>query len=449
MSYAPPPPPTAATSSGHGTGKTNVSELLAHSQGIMSWSGCGRYLAVAKDTRLCVRDVTMNLSIVQLYTCVDMISAIQWAPHDEHDTESMRLIFCAMFKRAIVQVFSILDPTWHCKIAEGICGLVAAKWTPDTRHIITVSDFRIHATVWSLVDTTKYVIRHPKLGAEGMTFSPDGTYLAVAERSECKDAIGIYNVESWELVRHFDCASYDMVELSWSMDGRAIVVRDTFLEYRVLFYSIDGDLLHQFEAYQHALGIKSMVWSPSGQFLAVGSFDEKIRLLSHMHWKCIAELDHPTFIPSSTSGSNADIYKQDKRSNDWALEGPPHTVTYVSPDPLKEVPKVGVGVLAWSHDAGYLATKNDAMPYHIWIWKTDTMALHTLLVSSSPIKTFRWNPVKSSLALGCGNSRLSFWTPNGLTWMDLPDVKILGLRWHPKGDFVVVLGKTDFCVVNV
>ncbi|RHY45116.1 hypothetical protein DYB30_012558 [Aphanomyces astaci] len=204
----------------------------------MSWSGCGRYLAVAKDTRLCVRDVTMNLSIVQLFTCVDLISAIQWAPHIETDSnsgDSMRLIFCAMYKRAIVQVFSILDPSWTCKIAEGICGLISAKWTPDTRHIITVSDFRIHATVWSLVDTSKYVIRHPKLGAEGFAFSPDGTYLAVAERSECKvrrvsslcifDAIGVYNVETWELARHFDTASYDMVELAWSMDGRYVQIR--------------------------------------------------------------------------------------------------------------------------------------------------------------------------------------------------------------------------------
>ncbi|RQM23021.1 hypothetical protein B5M09_010808 [Aphanomyces astaci] len=243
MSFAPPPAPaTALPSGGHEIGRTNVSELLAHSQGIMSWSGCGRYLAVAKDTRLCVRDVTMNLSIVQLFTCVDLISAIQWAPHIETDSnsgDSMRLIFCAMYKRAIVQVFSILDPSWTCNEALNLPSFV--------------SDFRIHATVWSLVDTSKYVIRHPKLGAEGFAFSPDGTYLAVAERSECK----VRRVSSLCIF-----------------------------------------------AYQHALGIKSMAWSPSGQFLALGSFDEKVRLMSHMHWKCIAELDHPTFLPSTSASSS-------------------------------------------------------------------------------------------------------------------------------------------------
>ncbi len=69
----------------------------------------------------------------------------------------------------------------------------------------------------------------------------------MAERSDCKDMIGIYNIDDgWELVTHFDVASYDMTEISWSMDGRAICVRDTFLEYRLLFYAPDGALLHTF-----------------------------------------------------------------------------------------------------------------------------------------------------------------------------------------------------------
>ena len=48
----------------------------------------------------------------------------------------------------------------------------------------------------------------------------------------------------------------------------------------------------------------------------------------------------------------------------------------------KEMPKIGVGVVAWSHDAAYMATKNDSMPYHIWIWKTDSMELCALLGES-------------------------------------------------------------------
>ena len=48
-------------------------------------------------------------------------------------------------------------------------------------------------------------------------------------------------------------------------------------QYKVLLYSLDGRLLSSFSAYEWSLGIKSLAWSPSSQFLAIGSFDEKVR----------------------------------------------------------------------------------------------------------------------------------------------------------------------------
>ena len=39
---------------------------------------------------------------------------------------------------------------------------------------------------------------------------------------------------------------------------------------------MDGRCLSRYSAYEFALGIKSVCWSPSSQFLAVGSFDEKV-----------------------------------------------------------------------------------------------------------------------------------------------------------------------------
>lgn len=35
-----------------------------------------------------------------------------------------------------------------------------------------------------------------------------------------------------------------------------------------------------------------MEWSTSGQFLALGSFDDHVRVLSHLNWKPIADFDH-------------------------------------------------------------------------------------------------------------------------------------------------------------
>lgn len=53
-------------------------------------------------------------------------------------------------------------------------------------------------------------------------------------------------------------------------------------QYKVLLYSLDGRLLSTYSAYEWSLGVKSVAWSPSSQFLAIGSYDEKVHRLSMM-----------------------------------------------------------------------------------------------------------------------------------------------------------------------
>ena len=43
---------------------------------------------------------------------------------------------------------------------------------------------------------------------------------------------------------------------------------------QVVVYGLDGRVLTSYRAYSDALGIKSVAWSPSGQLLAVGSYDQ-------------------------------------------------------------------------------------------------------------------------------------------------------------------------------
>lgn len=48
------------------------------------------------------------------------------------------------------------------------------------------------------------------------------------------------------------------------------------VQYKVLLYSLDGRLLSTYSAYEWSLGVKAVTWSPSSQFLAIGSYDEKV-----------------------------------------------------------------------------------------------------------------------------------------------------------------------------
>ena len=53
-------------------------------------------------------------------------------------------------------------------------------------------------------------------------------------------------------------------------------VHSFMLQYKVLIYSMGGRCLSTVEAYQHALGIKKLAWAPTSQFLALGSYDQKV-----------------------------------------------------------------------------------------------------------------------------------------------------------------------------
>lgn len=64
------------------------------------------------------------------------------------------------------------------------------------------------------------------------------------------------------------------------------------LHFQVLIYSPDGRCLSKYQAYESGLGVKSVSWSPCSQFLAVGSYDQMIRVLNHLTWKVFAEFTH-------------------------------------------------------------------------------------------------------------------------------------------------------------
>ncbi|XP_026966238.1 WD repeat-containing protein WRAP73 isoform X10 [Sagmatias obliquidens] len=271
----------------------NFSEAFKLSSLLCKFSPDGKYLASCVQYRLVVRDAN-TLQICQLYTCLDQIQHIEWS------ADSL-FILCALYKRGLVQVWSVEQPEWHCKIDEGSAGLAASCWSPDGRHVLNTTEFHLRITVWSLCTKSVSYIKYPKAcqqgeSARGITFTRDGRYLALAERRDCKDYVSILVCSDWQLLRHFDTDTQDLAGIEWAPNGCVLAVWDSCLEYKILLYSLDGRLLSAFCAYEWSLGIKSVAWSPSSQFLAVGSYDGKVRILNHVTWKMITEFGHPATI---------------------------------------------------------------------------------------------------------------------------------------------------------
>lgn len=144
---------------------------------------------------------------------------------------------------------------------------------PDSRQIITVSDFNLRLTIWSLSDQNVAYIKDPKHPDKGISFTSNGKFMALAERSQCKDYVGVYYCGDWKLMNHFQVETNDLADLMWSADDTAIVIRDNPIDCRLLIYSATQGLIQKHEPYADALGFRNMNFSPNGQFLVSGSCD--------------------------------------------------------------------------------------------------------------------------------------------------------------------------------
>jgi WD40 repeat protein len=71
----------------------------------------------------------------------------------------------------------------------------------------------------------------------------------------------------------------------------------------------------KFQPYDFALGVKSLEFSKRGDILAVGSYDEKVRLINLVSLRLITELDHK---PQLTQYKDIIVYKEEEFKDKFA-----------------------------------------------------------------------------------------------------------------------------------
>ncbi|KVI04530.1 WD repeat-containing protein WRAP73 isoform X1 [Cynara cardunculus var. scolymus] len=427
-----------------------------------------RYLAVAVDYRLVIRDV-LSFKVVQLFSCMDKISYIEWALDSEY-------ILCGLYKKPMIQAWSLAQPEWTCKIDEGPAGIAYARWSPDSRHILTTSEFQLRLTVWSLLNTACIHVQWPKHASKGVSFTKDGSFAAICTRRDCKDYVNLISCQTWEIMGVFAVDTLDLADVEWSPDDTAIVIWDSPLEYKVLIYSLDGRCLSKYQAYESGLGVKSVSWSPNGQSLAVGSYDQMLRVLNHLTWKVFAEFMHLSTVRAPCSAAvfkevdeplqldMSDLSLTDDFTQHNSEYGPqglidvrydvmelPITLPFQKPPADKPNPKQGIGIMSWSKDSQYICTRNDSMPTVLWIWDMNHLELAAILVQKDPIRTAAWDPTCTRLVLCTGTSHLYMWTPSGAYCVNvpLPQFSVMDLKWDFNGSCLLLKDKELFCCAAV
>jgi len=276
----------------------DFSEKAVFTGPLPSFSPDGKLVALAQEYRLVVREVE-TLAVVGLFSCLDRIEALSWSPCGE-------LILCGMYTHGTAQVFSIADSEWSCSITEGLAGIGCARWCPSCEEILLTAEFQVKLSVWSLVDQNCHSLPPPKHPEAGIAFNPDGTQLAVLERLECKDWLAVYDISCWELISHSPLPTTDAADISWSPNGSCVACWDSPAQGPLLcILDPAGSDTNTPVAIHHGtsygLGFKSVAWSPSGQLLVVGSYEQDASVLNNITWTALAGFHHATAIAGPTS----------------------------------------------------------------------------------------------------------------------------------------------------
>jgi len=274
-----------------------LSKRHEHS-GFLRWSPDGVFLAIvhktqkSRSTHIRILDASdASLKLIRSIPVKYSVSRMEWS-------KQSKKLFAANFDSGILQVFSMADEDWKSDIKEGLAGMSNCFFAPNPRYIITLSSFEIRLTIWDFATNTAKFIEFPKFTDKCIEFSPNDKYLAVAERtgneSNVSDIVSIYTTQEWCRIARIRSKCLDLANLKWSPNNRYLCFIDSPLQYGFFIYGLKGDLVARFNAYEHSLGIKSFSWSPTSQFLAIGSYDQIVRIFNTTSWKCITELKFPS-----------------------------------------------------------------------------------------------------------------------------------------------------------
>ena len=208
------------------------------------------FFAISKGVQLVVYS-NQALKPIKTFTFIDFIEDIQWS-------NDSQLILIGLYKRNICEVRSIQNENYKCTIDEPIQGISHALFSPDSLHILTINQHVTKLTIRSLLNKSLLFINLPKFAKKGLRFSSQGkgNFMALAERREAKDIIGIYYIQKWACIRRFETETEDLQDIKWSYDNSSIIVIDTPSICKLLIYDILGNLNQKIDIYQYKLGIK-------------------------------------------------------------------------------------------------------------------------------------------------------------------------------------------------
>lgn len=299
-----------------------------------------------------------------------------------------------------IHVYDVDDEKWTVCINQGFGGIKNVEFGRNADEVVVFSEFQLKVTVWNLNTSKQIEILNPKFPTKGYGYRPCTSHYALLTRSATHDVISVHQHTTYKLASSFQLPTLDAQGLKWSPCGRWIAVWDSAASgYKVLVYTADGHLYRTYEKPCEGLGVKSVEWSPGGDFLTIGSYDGRLAFLSNYTFSPVIEMNHTRTIrlPGVTVWS--ECIKSPKERY-YAQVQQPTTLPMITPNPGDTQPKNGISTIAFNKpDGNLIATRNDSMPTTVWIWSLKLLRPYAVLVQMNPIKSISWHPTIPDLLM--------------------------------------------------
>lgn len=111
--------------------------------------------------------------------------------------------------------------------------------------------------------------------------------MALAERRDAKEYIGVYDTQSWSLLSHLPIDTFDLADCEWSPNNFYIAVWDNCINFKFLSLCPMNGVVGRYQPEEDGLGIKCVEYSHNSSFVALGCYDDSIRLINAISWKLI------------------------------------------------------------------------------------------------------------------------------------------------------------------
>ena len=409
------------------------------------------YFAISKGIQLFIYSC-QSLKPIKVYSFLDFIEDIKWS-------NSSNLILVGIYKRNRCEIRNIENDNFICAIDEGIQGMSNALFSPNSTHVLSFNQNVTKLTIRSLLDKNILFISLPKFSKKGLSFSCQGkgNFMALAERKDTNDIIGIYFIKKWICLRRFSVDTEDLQDIKWSYDNSSIIIIDSPAVCKILIYNIFGELLNKIDIYQNKLGIKKFDISPNGHLYCLGLFDQSLRIYNNISYTCSSIFNHDKDI---LDNKNVNYYKEEIINQ----EGETKYVELKPPIDLKseniyikgsnlfndKLPKIGIGKMAFSYDNNFLATRNDNMPNVLFIWDLNIMFLQTVLIHLNEISCFEWMKTKNILFISTNNNKLYYFTLDSCKILQLPkDFQNKSFIISNDGQKMMLKDNNYFITVNI